>query len=257
MTPAATRFSPLGQCHRRLRHVGLVWLLFAAWPLLAGNNYVLSLGIYFFVNLLLIGGLNLSMGFGGQISLCQAGFYGLGAYLSGVLSVHYGLPPALGVLVATVGSALSALLIGLPALRLRGHYLAMATLGFNAILSVLFNELVSLTGGPNGLAGISPIAFGSFSFGTAGRFFWLAWATGLLVMLITALLLASRQGRALRAVAGSEIAADSMGVDPFRAKLAAFMISAALAGAAGRCMRISTNTRRPKPSASPPRSCWS
>lgn len=226
-------FSPLREGRRRLWHVATVWAMFAFWPLLAGNDYVLSLGIYFFINLLLIGGLNLSMGYGGQISLCQAGLYGLGAYISGVLSLRYGLPPALGVPAATFGAVVAALLIGLPALRLRGHYLAMATLGFNAILSVLFNELVPLTGGPNGLAGIPPIVVGRFSFNTTGRFFWLAWLAGLLVMLVTALLLASRQGRALRAVAGSEVAADSMGVDPFRTKLAAFMLSAAMAGAAG------------------------
>ena len=73
--------------------VGAAWVfgaVVACWPLLAGNNYVLSLGIFFFINLLLIGGLNLTMGYGGQISLCQAGFYGLGAYLSGY-SGQYGI----------------------------------------------------------------------------------------------------------------------------------------------------------------------
>jgi branched-chain amino acid transport system permease protein len=217
----------------RLRRVGLFWLLFAAWPFLAGNDYVLSLGIFFFINLLLIGGLNLVMGYAGQISLCQAGFFGLGAYVSGVLAVKAGVPPAIGLVAAAVGTALAALIIGLPALRLRGNYLAMATLGFNAILSVLFNELVGLTGGPNGLAGIPPIRIGGFVFDTAGRFFWLAWLAGAVLMVLLALLLASRAGRALRAVAGSEIAAASMGVDPFRTKLAAFMLSAAAAGVAG------------------------
>ncbi|MEO7007946.1 MAG: branched-chain amino acid ABC transporter permease, partial [Caldimonas sp.] len=226
-------YSPSAQCRRRLRHIGLVWLLFAAWPLVAGNDYVLSLGIFFFINLLLIGGLNLVMGYGGQISLCQAGFFGVGAYVSGVLALRYGVPPLLGIFAALLGAALSALVIGLPALRLRGNYLAMATLGFNAILSVLFSELVPLTGGPNGLAGIPSIAVGSFAFDGPGRFFWLAWAAGAVLMALLALLLASRAGRALRAVAGSEVAAASMGVDPFRSKLAAFMFSAACAGVAG------------------------
>lgn len=220
-------------CRQRLRHVGLVWLLFAAWPFIAGNDYVLSLGIFFFINLLLIGGLNLVMGYGGQISLCQGGFFGVGAYVSGVLALKYGVPSALGLIAATAGAALSALVIGLPALRLRGNYLAMATLGFNAILSVLFNELVSLTGGPNGLAGIPPIGLAGFNLDSPGRFFWLAWLAGALLMALLAMLLASRAGRALRAVAGSEVAAASMGVDPFRSKLAAFMFSAACAGLAG------------------------
>jgi branched-chain amino acid transport system permease protein len=226
-------FSPLAQSRQRIRHVGLVWLLFAAWPLIAGNDYVLSLGIFFFINLLLIGGLNLVMGYGGQISLCQAGFFGLGAYLSGVLSVKYGVAPWLGLLAAVGGTALAALVIGLPALRLRGNYLAMATLGFNAILSVLFNELVPLTGGPNGLAGIPPFQVAGVTLDSAGRFFWLAWVAGAALMVVLALLLASTAGRALRSVAGSEVAAASMGVDPFRSKLAAFMFSAACAGVAG------------------------
>lgn len=228
-----SNFSPLAERNRRLRAVTLTWLLFAAWPFVAGNAYILSLGIYFFINLLLIGGLNLAMGYGGQISLAQAGFFGIGAYLSGVLSAKYGWPPALTTIVAVAGGATAAAFIGFPALRLTGHYLAMATLGFNAILAVLFNELVTFTGGPNGLAAIPPIAFGRFAFDTPARFFWLAWAAGLAAMLMLALLLASRPGRALRAVAASEIAADSMGVDPFATKLIAFVCSAACAALAG------------------------
>src|SRR5260221_7155739 len=100
---------------RRIRHAVLLWVLFAGWPVLAGNNYVLSLGVFFFINMLLIGGLNLVMGYGGQISLCQAGFFGLGAYISGVLSLRYGVPPLLGLVLALVGSTVAALLIGLPA----------------------------------------------------------------------------------------------------------------------------------------------
>ena len=226
-------FSPSAQCRGRLQRVAMLWLLFLAWPHIASNDYVLSLGIFFFINVLLIGGLNLVMGFGGQISLCQAGFFGLGAYTTGVLSVKYGLPPPVGVVAALGLTTLSALLIGLPALRLRGNYLAMATLGFNAILSVLFNELVSLTGGPNGLAGIPPIAFGGLSLDSPKQFFYLAWAAGALCMVLLAWLLASRAGRALRAVAASEVAASSMGVNAFRSKLQAFMFSAACAGVAG------------------------
>jgi len=237
-TPEATHiaevaFSPERQSRQRIRQVGLVWLLLASWPFIAGNDYILSLGIFFFINLLLIGGLNLVLGYGGQISLCQAGFFGLGAYISGGLAVHQGVPPFLAVVAALVGAALAALVIGLPALRLRGNYLAMATLGFNAILFVLFNELVPITGGPNGLAGIPPISVGSFELGTPARFFWLAWLAGGVLMVLLATLLASRAGRALRAVSGSEIAAASMGVDIFRTKLAAFMFSAACAGVAG------------------------
>ena len=225
--------APLARMRRHLVAVAIAWLLFAAWPFVAPNDYLTSLGVAFFINLLLIGGLNLVMGYGGQISLCQAGFFGLGAYVSGVLAVKAGWPPWLGLFAAPVGTALSALVIGLPALRLRGHYLAMATLGFNAILTVLFVELVPLTGGPNGLAAIPPIAIGPLVLDSASRFFWLAWLAGGLLMALLAALLASRMGRALCAVDGSETAAASMGIDPFRTKLAAFVLSAAIAGVAG------------------------
>jgi branched-chain amino acid transport system permease protein len=230
---ATAAASPATVARRRLWRVAVVWAVLAAWPFVAGNDYVASLGVYFFINLLLIGGLNLVMGYGGQISLCQAGFFGLGAYVSGALALKAGVPAWLGLAAAPLGTALAALVIGLPALRLRGHYLAMATLGFNAILSVLFVELVSITGGPNGLAGIPPLAIGSWSLEGGKRFFWLAWLCGAVLMALMAFLLASRAGRALRAVADSEVAAAAMGVDPFRTKLFAFMLSAAAAGVAG------------------------
>jgi branched-chain amino acid transport system permease protein len=230
---SAAPASPAAEARRRVRRVAVVWIVLAAWPFVAPNDYVTSLGVYFFINLLLIGGLNLVMGYGGQISLCQAGFFGLGAYVSGALAVKAGVSPWLGLAAAPVGTAVAALVISLPALRLRGHYLAMATLGFNAILSVLFVELVSITGGPNGLAGIPPLAIGGFELDGGKRFFWLAWLAGAILMTLVALLLASRAGRALRAVADSEVAAAAMGVDPFRTKLVAFMLSAAAAGVAG------------------------
>jgi len=225
--------APLARTRRHFVAIALVWLVFAAWPFVAPNDYLTSLGVAFFINLLLIAGLNLVTGYGGQISLCQAGFFGLGAYVSGVLAVKAGWPAWIGLFAAPLGTALSALVIGLPALRLRGHYLAMATLGFNAILTVLFVELVPLTGGPNGLAAIPPIAIGPLVLDSASRFFWLAWLAGGVLMALLAALVASRMGRALRAVEGSETAAASMGIDPFRTKLAAFVLSAAIAGVAG------------------------
>src|SRR6516164_5054676 len=134
----------------------LFWLALLAIPLAGPNHYIVSLGTSFLINLILIASLNVLIGYCGQISLGHAGFYGLGAYSAGILSAKLGLNPWLGLPVACLASASAAVVIGIPALRLKGHYLAMATLGFNAILSVLFVELVSITGGPNGLAGIPP-----------------------------------------------------------------------------------------------------
>jgi len=213
--------------------LGLLWFVMLAWPVIAPNEYVLSLGVMFFINLVLVASLNLVLGYAGQISLCHGAFFGLGAYVSGVLSVRYGITPAVGMLAAIAGTTVAAVLIALPTLRLRGHYLAMGTLGFNAILTVLFTELVPLTGGPNGLAGIAPLSIFGWELDTPMKFFFFAWfATGL-VMLLILNLVAGRVGRGLRAIAGSEIAAGALGVDTFRFKVAAFALSAGYAGLAG------------------------
>jgi branched-chain amino acid transport system permease protein len=213
--------------------LGLVWTILLVWPFLAPNDYILSLGVMFFINLVLVASLNLVLGYAGQISLCHGAFFGLGAYVSGVLSVRYGVSPAIGLVAAIVGTTAAAAAIGLPTLRLRGHYLAMGTLGFNAILTVLFNELVPLTGGPNGLAGIAPLSFFGYEFDTPTKFFFAAWILSGIVMLLILNLVSGRVGRGLRAVSGSEIAAGALGVDAFRFKLAAFSLSAGFAGLAG------------------------
>jgi branched-chain amino acid transport system permease protein len=211
----------------------LVWLLLLAFPLLAPNAYVVGLGVLFCLNAVLIGSLNLLMGYGGQISLSHGAFYGLGAYASGALSARYGVSPWLGMVAAALVAAAGALVIGLPALRLRGHYLSMATLGWNAILVVLFNQLVDLTGGPNGLLGVRPFSIAGIRLDTEFRAFPLVWLISLLVMLAILNLLGSRLGRALRAVATNELGADAIGIDSFRTKLTFFVLSAAMAGLAG------------------------
>jgi branched-chain amino acid transport system permease protein len=216
----------------RLR-LAVLWAVLLAWPWVAPNEYILSLGVMFLINLVLIASLNLVLGYAGQISLCHGAFFGLGAYVSGVLSVRYGITPAAGMAAAVAGTTLAAVLIALPTLRLRGHYLAMGTLGFNAILTVLFNELIPLTGGPNGLAGIAPFAFFGIELDTPGKFYFIAWFLAGVVMLLILNLVSGRIGRGLRAVSGSEVAAGALGVDAFRFKVAAFSISAGFAGLAG------------------------
>ncbi|MET0208855.1 MAG: branched-chain amino acid ABC transporter permease, partial [Burkholderiaceae bacterium] len=185
---------------RDLAVLGIAWLLMAAWPWVAPNDYVLSLGSTFFINLLLVASLNLLVGYAGQISLAHGAFFGLGAYASGILSAKFGVSPWLGTIAALLVCPAVAAVVGLPTLRLRGHYLAMATLGLNAILSVLFVGLVGLTGGPNGLSGVASYQLGPIDLGAPAPFFFLAWAVGGIVMLGLRNLLRSRAGRGLRAV---------------------------------------------------------
>jgi len=211
----------------------LIWLALLAVPFIAPNAYVVSLANLALINLILIASLNLLMGFGGQISLGQAGFFGLGAYASGVLNVKWGVSAWLGLPAAALIAGVAAFVIGLPTLRLRGHYLSMATLGWNAILVVFFNQFVSLTGGPNGLLGVKPFAFFGIALDTEQRAFPVVWLASLLIMLAILNLLHSRIGRALRAVATNELGADAIGIDSFGIKLMCFTVSAALAGIAG------------------------
>lgn len=213
--------------------LGIVWLALIGLPFVSPNDYTTSLGVLFFINLILIASLNALMGYCGQISMSHAGFFGLGAYTSGILSIRLDVDPWLGLPAAIVIAAAVAFVIGLPTLRLRGHYLAMATLGCNSILLVLFNELVGLTGGPNGLLGVQPLSVGSRSLVTASDFYFLAWACAGIAMLVILNMVKSRFGRALRALATSEIAADSLGVNCFRSKLVVFVLAAAMAGLAG------------------------
>jgi branched-chain amino acid transport system permease protein len=211
----------------------LFWPLLLIVPFVAPNDYVLSLANMMLINIILIASLNLLMGYGGQISLGHAGFYGLGAYISGVLNVKFGLSAWAGLPAAALLTGLAALVIGVPALRLRGLYLSMATLGWNAILVVMFNRLIEVTGGPNGLLGVKPFALGAFRLDTDARQFPVLWLVSLLVMLAILNLLSSRLGRALRAVATNELGADAVGIDSFRTRLLAFVLSAAMAGIAG------------------------
>ncbi|MBU1042382.1 MAG: branched-chain amino acid ABC transporter permease [Proteobacteria bacterium] len=211
---------------------GLLVLLVIAPPLL-GNNYYLTVLTMCCLNAMIAVGLSLLVGHAGQISLGHAGFYGLAAYTTAVLSATLGVPVGLSMLAGVGVSAGVAALVGLPALKLKGHYLAMATLGFGVILSILFNETVELTGGPSGFTDIPRLALFGFEFTSdLAVYYFIILILGLVIWL-SFNILHSRVGRALRALHTSEKAAQAMGIDIARYKLFIFVISAAFAGLAG------------------------
>ena len=211
----------------------LAFATLALVPILSPNNYILGLGVLFCIYWILVASLNLLMGFAGQISLSHAAFFGLGAYASGILSAKFGWSPWAGLVAAITVAAASALVIGLPSLRLRGHYLAMATLGFNAIVSVFFTELYGLTGGPEGLSNVPGLSIAGFKLRDPRLFFIVAWVATLIIMLLIRNVLESSSGRGLRALAGNELAAASLGVDVYATKLFVFVLTAAMAAVAG------------------------
>ncbi|MFG2971276.1 branched-chain amino acid ABC transporter permease [Streptomyces sp. NPDC048288] len=176
-------------------------------------------------------GVSLLLGYAGQISLGHGGFYAAGAYTAALMATH-GLPSLLGLACAPLVAGLLGLLVGMPLLRLRGHYLAFATLAFQLILLAVIGQQTSL-GGDIGLSGIPSLGIGSHHISGFRGYAWVAWLALVVVMVITRNIVRSRPGRGLRALATSEMAASSSGVPVGRYKLVVFGLSAAFAGLAG------------------------
>lgn len=202
-------------------------------PLLTADRYQLKVLTLVGVNVIIVTGMALLFGYAGQISLGHAAFYGIGAYGSAYVVTSLGWPWLAGVATAVVLTAFGGLLLALPSLRLRGHYLAMATLGFGEIMRVVFVEASAVTGGPDGLSGIPYPSVAGFEIDTAGGNYWLVWGTATLCLALSANLVRSRSGRAMRALHGSESGARACGIDLTAVKVRVFVVSAALAGLAG------------------------
>jgi branched-chain amino acid transport system permease protein len=205
--------------------------LLALVPLSGG--YYTSLAIVIGIHTIIAVGLNLLMGYAGQVSLGHAAFYGLGAYTSGVLTVRFGVSPWLALLAGVCICGGLALLTGVPIFRLRGPYLALATLALGIVVYVVFVEAKELTGGQLGLPGIPPLSVGGFAFDTDLRVFYLVWTVCLAVLWFSHNLVRSRPGRALRAVHGDEEAARSLGVNVDAYKVKVYVLSAIYASIAG------------------------
>lgn len=185
------------------------------------------------IHTILAVGLNLLLGYAGQISLGHAAFFGLGAYTSGILTSTYALNPWLAMIIAAVAVGGMAFVIGFPVLKLKGHYLAMATLGLGIIIYITFNEAVDLTGGPSGLSGIPNLSLGPLIFDNDLKNYYLIWCFTLATMLLSINLAHSRIGRALRAIHDSEVAARVMGVNARLLKVQIFALSAVISAVAG------------------------
>jgi branched-chain amino acid transport system permease protein len=197
----------------------------AALPLLTGNTYYLYVASSVGLLTIVTAGLNVLVGFTGQISLGHAGFYAIGAYAAGVTSVRLGLSPWLGVpLAILVAAAVGAVVAG-AALRVTGPYLAMVTIAFGIIVEGILVEWVAVTGGPGGIFNIPKPPL--------GQAYWIILVVAALSLILVANLRRSAWGRALLAVKGSEVAAESLGLSAYYVRIVAFTVSAGFAGAAG------------------------
>jgi branched-chain amino acid transport system permease protein len=215
-----------------LRLLGLS-LVVAGVPCFIEGDYYMSVLVFMGINSLVVIGLSLLMGYAGQISLGHAAFYGIGAYCTGVLTAKFGFSIPTAFLGGILLTTLVAIVIGIPALRLKGHYLAIATLGIGEIVYIIFNELMEWTGGPSGLSNIPGVRIGGFLFDSSRSFFYLVWAIVIVLLWFSLNIIHSRVGRALRSMHGSEVAAGAMGVNLSALKLQVFVLSAIYASIAG------------------------
>ena len=225
---------------RLLRRIGCAALMLAALalPLVVKLPYFLHLIILALIWVVLAQGQNLIQGFTGYVSIAQAGFMGIGAYSSTLLSVKLGWPVWFTMAAAPLMTAALAVLAGYPSLRVKGHYFAIVTLAYNMVIFIVLTTWSSLTGGEAGISNVprppdvSIVGF-VWSLGDRVGYYYLALIVAALATLLCALILHSRVGRVLVAIRQNEALIEAAGVQSWRYKLFAFVVSASLAGLAG------------------------
>jgi branched-chain amino acid transport system permease protein len=225
-----------GLHHRYGILIGLA-VLIALLPLVFPSSYYLRVASLIWVSAFAAIGLNILMGKAGQVSLGHAGFFGIGAYAVAIGPTHLGLPPLAALVVGAGLSALLAYFVGRPILRLKGHYLAIATLGFGVLVALVITTESRWTGGPDGMPVMKLTLFG---WRASGSIAWY-WITGGLLLAgawIALNLDETPTGRAFRALHDSEVAARVTGINVNRFKLQAFVIAAVYASLAGSALAL-------------------
>lgn len=209
--------------------VGIVAL--AVFPSAVGNPYYIHLLETIMIYAIVLFGLDIVVGYTGQVSLGHAGLFGIGAYTAGVLVMKLAAPLWVTLVASILVTAGFGALLALPALRVTGPYLAMVTLAFGTIIQILINEMTFLTEGPMGIKLDKPSLFGHKL--DEQEFFWVVGVLLIASLIVVDRILRSHLGRAFEALRGSPVASDCMGVSVYRYKVYAFVISAGLAGLAG------------------------
>lgn len=217
------------------------WIVMAAAAFVAAglapsllSPYNLRILILALITAIAVVGLCFTFGFAGLLQFAQGAFVGLGAYTSSYLTTTLGLSFWLALPLSLAVGAIAGAMLGFPILRLRGHYLALATLGLNVTLLIVAKNWASVTGGDDGLGGIPPVALGTFALDTDASFYYFALAALIVAMLVGYAIKSSHLGRAMIAVRDDELASGACGVGVLRTKLVAFTLGtvyAALSGA--------------------------
>jgi len=210
--------------------------LLIALPVLCfstGNGFYKSILVYGIINSIAAVGLCLMLGFAGQISLCQAAFFGIGAYVTTLSANRLGLEPVVAIAVGAAVSMVLGWAVSRPLSRLHDHYLAMGTLAFGVVAYIAFANLRSLTGGLDPGITIAPFTFLGHDLSSMNGLFSVAWCGLALTVLLAGNISATRVGRSLAAVRMSPAAASSIGIDVVRAKAFVFAVGALMTGLAG------------------------
>jgi branched-chain amino acid transport system permease protein len=204
-----------------------------ALPWLMPDSYYVQVLVLAVIYIVAVMGINFIYGFTGYISFAQAAFMGIGAYTTALLTVDYGWPPLLSWLAVIVISAVFGVILGIPSLRLKGHYLAMATIGFTIVLQMIFMNWSAVTHGAVGVNGIPVFQIGPWTADEPVSFYYVAVVVAGILFLFQRNILRSRLGRSFLAIREDEIAASSTGINLTRTKVIAFVLSAVYGGLAG------------------------
>lgn len=219
---------------KRLKGLITLAIILIALPIIFPDNYFVTVVVTAAaLHAALAISLNLLMGYAGQISLGHAAFFGMGAYSSAILTTQHQWDPLLSIAAGMLITGIIAFLIARPILKLKGHYLAMATLGFGIIISILLVQAEEFTGGPDGMGDIPPLTILGWVIETDFHWYVVMSTVLLLIVWLVNNLIDSRSGRALRALHGSEVAAELMGINTTSVKTNVFVLSALIASFIG------------------------
>jgi len=209
--------------------LGIVFLS----PIFISSQYLFTLFILIGIYSIITVGLSLLIGYTGQISIGHAAFFGIGAYISGVLTTKYEMSAWGAMLIGMVVTFCLAYIIGIPVLKLKGHILALATIAINVIVYILLLGLSEYTGGAGGLVGIPNLSLFGIDLGNQLYFYYFLWGIAFLVILFSMNIIRSSIGRLLRSIHDSEIGTETLGINAAKYKVMIFSISAAYASLAG------------------------
>lgn len=222
----------LSQKHHKVM-IGILLAAMLVFPLMGFSQYVYRIAVVSVLYAILAMSLNLIAGVAGQISLGHIAFYGIGAYTSALLCVNFDVSVWVGILAAFVVSMLFGLLIAIPTLKLSGGYLAILTMSFAEIIRLILLNWTSVTRGPMGILNIPKPSLFGYTIKSSGAFLYLVLAVAIIVYIGLHNLIHSRFGRNLQALRDDEISSESMGINVYRYKVIAFVISTGVAGVAG------------------------